>query len=87
MPAQLRSSSARLHGKNMLCQIPRLHLACNTVKAKGSAGRIDEMKITEFEHDKRKEILKMEQIIQQQAKQLARAFEGTDKFKPYVAKW
>lgn len=31
--------------------------------------------------------MKMEQIIQSQAKLLAKAFEGTDKFKPYVAKW
>jgi len=33
MPAQL----------NMLCQIPRLHLAWCTVKAKGSVGGIDEI--------------------------------------------
>lgn len=33
MPAQL----------NILCQIPRLHLAWNTVKAKGSTGGIDGM--------------------------------------------
>ena len=31
--------------------------------------------------------LKMENIIIRQAKLLAKAFEGTDKFKPYVAKW
>ena len=31
--------------------------------------------------------MKMEQIIQRQAKLLAKAFEGTEKFKPYVAKW
>ena len=31
--------------------------------------------------------IKMEQIILSQAKLLAKAFEGTDKFKPYVAKW
>lgn len=49
MPAQL----------NMLCQIPRLHLAWGLVKAKGSAGGIDGMTIIEFEHDKRKEILKL----------------------------
>lgn len=30
---------------------------------------------------------KMEQIIHSQARLLAKAFEGTDKFKPYVAKW
>jgi len=33
------------------------------------------------------EEIKMEQIIQRQAKLLAKAFEGTEKFKPYVAKW
>lgn len=33
------------------------------------------------------EEMKMEQIILRQAKLLAKAFEGTDKFKPYVAKW
>lgn len=33
------------------------------------------------------EEIKMEQIILRQAKLLAKAFEGTDKFKPYVAKW
>ena len=49
MPAQL----------NMLCQIPRLHLAWNTVKAKGSAGGIDGMTIIEFEHNKRIEIPKL----------------------------
>lgn len=31
--------------------------------------------------------MKMENIILRQAKLLAKAFEGTDKFKPYVAKW
>ena len=31
--------------------------------------------------------MKMEQIILSQAKLLAKAFEGTEKFKPYVAKW
>lgn len=35
----------------------------------------------------RGEEIKMEQIILRQAKLLAKAFEGTDKFKPYVAKW
>lgn len=44
---------------NLLCQIPRLHLAWNTVKAKGAAGGIDGMTIIEFEHDKRKEIPKL----------------------------
>lgn len=33
------------------------------------------------------EEMKMEQIILRQAKLLANAFEGTEKFKPYVAKW
>lgn len=33
------------------------------------------------------EEMKMENIILRQAKLLAKAFEGTDKFKPYVAKW
>lgn len=33
------------------------------------------------------EDMKMEQIILRQAKLLAKAFEGTEKFKPYVAKW
>ncbi len=33
------------------------------------------------------EEMKMEKIIFQQAKLLAKAFEGEDKFKPYVAKW
>ena len=31
--------------------------------------------------------LKMEQIIQLQAKMLAKSFEAKEKFKPYVAKW
>ena len=33
------------------------------------------------------EEMRMEQIILQQAKLLAQAFEGEEKFKPYVAKW
>ena len=33
------------------------------------------------------EEIEMEQIILRQAKLLAKAYEGTDKFKPYVAKW
>ena len=33
------------------------------------------------------EEMKMEHIIQRQAKLLAKAFEGSGKFKPYVAKW
>ena len=39
MPAQL----------NALCQIPRLYLAWNMVKAKGSVGGIDGISIIEFE--------------------------------------
>jgi len=31
--------------------------------------------------------LKMEQIIQLQAKMLAKSFETKERFKPYVAKW
>lgn len=49
MPAQL----------NMLCQIPRLHLAWCTVKAKGSVGGIDGISIDEFEKNKRREIAKL----------------------------
>ena len=64
MPAQL----------NMLCQIPRLHLAWNTVKAKGSAGGIDGMTIIEFEHDKRKEIPKLAEELKA----------GTWKPQPYM---
>ena len=33
------------------------------------------------------EDMKMEQIILRQTKLLARAFEGEEKFKPYIAKW
>ena len=44
---------------NALCQIPRLHLAWDLVKAKGSAGGIDGMTIIEFEKEKRKEIPKL----------------------------
>ena len=33
------------------------------------------------------EEMKMEQIILRQAKLLAKAFDGTEEFKPYVAKW
>ena len=33
------------------------------------------------------EEMKMENIILRQARLLAKAFEGTDKFKPYLAKW
>jgi len=49
MPAQL----------NLLCQIPRLYLAWNTVKAKGSVGGIDGISILEFEKEKRIEISKL----------------------------
>jgi group II intron reverse transcriptase/maturase len=49
MPAQL----------NALCQIPRLYLAWNTVKAKGAVGGIDGISILEFEKEKRKEIPKL----------------------------
>ena len=59
---------------NMLCQIPRLHLAWNTVKAKGSAGGIDGMTIIEFEHNKRKEILKLAEELKT----------GTWKPQPYM---
>ena len=44
---------------NLLCQIPRLHLAWGLVKAKGSAGGIDGISIVEFEKEKRKEIPKL----------------------------
>jgi len=33
------------------------------------------------------EEMKMENIILRQAKLMAKAFEGTEKFKPYLAKW
>lgn len=64
MPSQLTT----------LCQIPRLHLAWNTVKAKGSAGGIDGMTIIEFEHNKRKEILKLAEELKA----------GTWKPQPYM---
>lgn len=57
-----------------LCQIPRLHLAWDTVKAKGSAGGIDGMTIIEFEHDKRKEISKLAEELEA----------GTWKPQPYM---
>ena len=44
---------------NALCQIPRLRLAWNMVKAKGSAGGIDGMTLAEFDKDKRKEITQL----------------------------
>ena len=64
MPAQL----------NALCQIPRLYLAWNMVKAKGSVGGIDGISIIEFEKEKRKEIPKL-------AEQLKA---GTWKPQPYM---
>ena len=39
---------------NLLYHIPRLYLAWNTVKAKGSVGGIDGVSILEFEKEKRK---------------------------------
>ena len=59
---------------NALCQIPRLYLAWNTVKAKGSVGGIDGISIIEFEREMRKEIPKL-------AEQLK---EGTWKPQPYM---
>ena len=59
---------------NQLCQIPRLHLAWNTVKAKGAAGGIDGMTIIDFEHDKRKEIPKLAEELKA----------GTWKPQPYM---
>lgn len=64
MPAQL----------NALCQIPRLYLAWNTVKAKGSAGGVDGISILEFEKDKRKEIPKLAEELKA----------GTWKPQPYM---
>lgn len=59
---------------NALCQIPRLHLAWDTVKAKGAACGIDGMTITEFEHDRRKEIPKLAEDLKA----------GTWKPQPYM---
>ena len=64
MPAQL----------NMLCQIPRLHLAWGMVKTKGSAGGIDGISILEFEKEKRNEILKLAEELKK----------GTWKPQPYM---
>ena len=64
MPAQL----------NALCQIPRLYLAWNMVKAKGSVGGIDGITILEFEKDKRKEIPKLAEELKA----------GTWKPQPYM---
>ena len=38
--------------RNALCQIPRLYLAWNTVKAKGAVGGIDGISILEFEKER-----------------------------------
>ncbi len=57
-----------------LCQIPRLYLAWNIVKAKGSAGGIDGMTIIEFEKEKRKEIPKLAEELKA----------GTWKPQPYM---
>lgn len=64
MPTQLSS----------LCQIPRLYLAWNTVKAKGSVGGIDGITILEFEKEKRKEIPKIAEELKA----------GTWKPQPYM---
>ena len=64
MPAQL----------NALCQIPRLHLAWNTVKAKGSVGGIDGISIDAFEKDKRRQIPKLAEELKT----------GTWKPQPYL---
>lgn len=64
MPAQL----------NALCQIPRLYLAWNMVKAKGSVGGIDGVSILEFEKEKRKEIPKLAEELKA----------GTWKPQPYM---
>lgn len=59
---------------NMLCQIPRLHLAWGDVKAKGSAGGVDGISIQEFEKGKRKEIIKLAEELKN----------GTWKPQPYM---
>ena len=59
---------------NTLCQIPRLYLAWNTVKAKGSVGGIDGITIIEFEKEKRKEIPKLAEEL----------MAGTWKPQPYM---
>ena len=43
-------------------------------------------RLSRYERYKGEE-MKMENIVVRQAKLLAKAFEGTEKFKPYVAKW
>ena len=57
-----------------LCQIPRLHYAWNTVKAKGAAGGIDGVTIQEFEHNRSLEILKLAEELKA----------GTWKPQPYM---
>lgn len=64
MPSQIKA----------LCQIPRLYLAWNTIKSKGSVGGIDGVSISEFEKDKRKEISKLAEELNA----------GTWKPQPYV---
>lgn len=64
MPSQL----------NMLCQIPRLHLAWDIVKAKGSTGGIDGISILDFEKEKRKELPKLAEELKA----------GTWKPQPYL---
>lgn len=59
---------------NTLCQIPRLYLAWNMVKAKGSVGGIDGITIIEFEKEKRKEIPKFAEEL----------MAGTWKPQPYM---
>lgn len=58
----------------ILCQEPRLHLAWNMVKAKGSAGGVDGVSITEFEKEKRKQILLLTEELRS----------GTWKPQPYM---
>ena len=58
----------------ILCQEPRLHLAWNMVKAKGSAGGVDGVSIAEFEKEKRKQILLLTEELRS----------GTWKPQPYM---
>lgn len=64
MPAQL----------NAICQIPRLYLAWNMVKEKGSVGGVDGITILEFEKEKRKEIPRLAEELKA----------GTWKPQPYL---
>ena len=59
---------------NTICQIPRLNLAWGMVKAKGSAGGIDGVTLTEFEKEKNKQLTLL-------ADELAK---GTWKPQPYM---